>query len=264
MRRTVFEVPKMDCPSEERLIRMALDGADAVGHLRFDLAARVVVVEHSGDPGPILARLEPLGLGARVTSSDEAEPAAAAATPGEAGEGRTLRILLAINAAMFLVEVVAGWLAQSSGLIADSLDMLADAFVYGLSLLAVGRPHRTKLRSAHLSGVFQAVLAAGVLVDVGRRYLTGSSPEPPTMIGVSTLALAANVTCLLLLARHRNGGAHMKASWIFSTNDVLANLGVIAAGALVAWTGSRVPDLVIGTMVALMVLSGAWRILRLR
>ena len=264
MRRTVFEVPKMDCPSEERLIRMALDGVDAVGQLRFDLPARAVVVEHRGDSGPILARLEPLGLGARVSSSEEAEPAGPGATPGEAGEGKTLRLLLAINAAMFLVEVVAGWLAQSSGLIADSLDMLADAFVYGLSLHAVGRPHRTKLRAAHLSGVFQALLAAGVLVDVGRRYVTGSSPEPPAMIGVSTLALAANVTCLLLLARHRHGGAHMKASWIFSTNDVLANLGVIAAGALVAWTGSRVPDLVIGTMVALMVLSGAWRILRLR
>jgi Co/Zn/Cd efflux system component len=264
MRRTVLEVPEMDCPSEERLIRMALDGVDAVGQLHFDLAARTVDVVHSGDPGPILARLEPLGLGARVSSSDEAAPAVAGATPGEAGEGRTLRILLAINAAMFLVEVVAGWLAQSSGLIADSLDMLADAFVYGLSLLAVGRPHRTKLRAAHLSGVFQAVLAAGVLVDVGRRYLAGSSPEPPAMIGISTLALAANAACLLLLARHRNGGAHMKASWIFSTNDVLANLGVIAAGALVAWTGSRIPDLVIGTMVALMVLLGAYRILRLR
>ena len=84
------------------------------------------------------------------------------------------------------------------------------------------------------------------------------------MIGISALALAANVTCLLLLARHRHGGAHMKASWIFSTNDVLANLGIMAAGALVAWTGSRLPDLVIGTLVAALVLLGAVRILRLR
>ena len=84
------------------------------------------------------------------------------------------------------------------------------------------------------------------------------------MIGISALALAGNVTCLLLLARHRHGGAHMKASWIFSTNDVLANLGVIVAGALVAWTGSRLPDLVIGTAVGVLVLAGAVRILRLR
>ena len=84
------------------------------------------------------------------------------------------------------------------------------------------------------------------------------------MIGISLLALAANVTCLLLIARHRHGGAHMKASWIFSTNDVLANLGVIAAGALVALTGSRLPDLLIGAAVALLVFVGAVRILRLR
>ncbi len=84
------------------------------------------------------------------------------------------------------------------------------------------------------------------------------------MIGISLLALAANVGCLVLISRHRHGGAHMKASWIFSTNDVLVNLGVMAAGALVAWTGSRVPDLVIGTAVGLLVLVGAFRILRLR
>ena len=84
------------------------------------------------------------------------------------------------------------------------------------------------------------------------------------MIGISALALAANVSCLFLLARHRHGGAHMRASWIFSTNDVLANLGVMVAGALVAWTGSRLPDLVVGTVVAALVLLGAVRILRLR
>jgi Co/Zn/Cd efflux system component len=103
-----------------------------------------------------------------------------------------------------------------------------------------------------------------VFADVARRLVGGSAPEPPAMIGVSAMALAANVACLLLVARHRHGGAHMKASWIFSTNDVLANLGVVAAGALVAWTGSRLPDLVVGTAVALLVLAGATRILRLR
>ncbi len=122
----------------------------------------------------------------------------------------------------------------------------------------------TKLRAAHLSGVLQALLALGVLADVLRRLVTGSAPEAPAMVGISALALAANVSCLLLIAKHRHGGAHMKASWIFSTNDVLANLGVMAAGALVAWTGSRIPDLVIGTGVGLLVLRGAIRILRIR
>lgn len=262
-RRTLFAIPKMDCPSEERLIRLAVDGLEGVGELTFDLEKRTLAVTHRGESGPVLAKLEPLGLGARVVESGEAvatEPAA----PAVRNEASTLRLLLAINAALFLVEILAGWLAQSTGLIADSLDMLADAFVYGLALWAVGRSSRAKLRAAHASGVLQALLAAGVFADVARRWVVGSAPEPPAMIGISALALAGNVSCLLLLARHRNGGAHMKASWIFSTNDVLANLGVMTAGVLVAATGSRLPDLVIGSMVAALVLLGAVRILRLR
>jgi Co/Zn/Cd efflux system component len=115
--------------------------------------------------------------------------------------------------------------------------LLADAGVYGLSLYAVARSARLKLRAAHVSGWLQAALALGALADVTRRLLLGSAPEGAAMMGVSLLALAANVTSLLLVARHRDGGAHMKASFIFSTNDVLANLGVILAGLLVAWTG---------------------------
>lgn len=262
--RTVFAVPKMDCPSEERMIRMALDGVDGVGELRFDLAARRLMVLHHGDATPVLARLEPLGLGAEVISTAPAAGEPSAAPLDDAAEARTLRLLLAINAAMFVVEVVAGWLAQSTGLIADSLDMLADAMVYGLSLYAVGRHAQAKLRAAHLSGALQGGLALGVLTDVVRRLVAGSAPEAPAMIGVSALAFAANVSCLVLISRHRDGGAHMKASWIFSTNDVLANIGVAVAGALVAWTGSRVPDLVVGAAVGLLVLGGAARILRLR
>ena len=262
-RRTLLAIPKMDCPSEERLIRMALDGLDGVDELRFDLHGRTLSVTHQGEPEPVVAKLEPLGLGARVVESSEAG-SAEPATPEAHDEAGTLRLLLAINAVLFLVEIVAGWLAQSTGLIADSLDMLADAFVYGLALWAVGRASAAKLRAAHASGVLQALLAAGVFFDVARRWVTGSAPEPPAMIGISALALAGNVSCLLLLARHRHGGAHMKASWIFSTNDVLANLGVMAAGALVAATSSRLPDLVVGTLVAALVLLGAVRILRLR
>ena len=178
-------------------------------------------------------------------------------------EADTLRVLLAINAGMFAVEVLAGWLAQSTGLLADSLDMLADAAVYGLALHAVGRPVGLKVRAAHASGGLQLALALGAFVEVARRAVFGSAPEPPAMIGVSLVALSANVTCLALIHRHRHRGAHMEASYIFSANDVLANLGVIAAGALVGWTGSRVPDLVIGAAIAGLVLRGAIRILKL-
>ncbi len=262
--RSVFAVPKMDCPSEERMIRMALDGVAGISGLRCDIQARTVTVVHAGEPAPLLGKLEQLGLGARLSVSEETDFAGVPVPVDDATEARALRVLLGVNAAMFVVELAAGWLAQSSGLIADSLDMLADAMVYGLSLYAVGKAAASKVRAAHVSGVFQGVLAVGVLADVVRRLVAGSAPEAPAMVLISVLALAANVSCLVLISRHRHGGAHMKASWIFSTNDVLANVGVIVAGALVAWTGSRIPDLVIGAAVGLLVLAGAVRILRLR
>lgn len=165
---------------------------------------------------------------------------------------------------MFVVELVAGWLAQSTGLLADSLDMFADAAVYALALAAVGRAAARKLRAARVSGWLQLALAVGAFAEVARRAVFGSEPEPPAMIGIALLALVANAACLALVWRHRHGAAHMKASYIFTANDVLNNLGVIGAGALVGWTHSRYPDLVVGAVIAAIVLRGAVRILRLR
>jgi cation diffusion facilitator family transporter len=170
--------------------------------------------------------------------------------------------LLAINGAMFLVEFVSGWLAESTGLIADSLDMLADASVYGISLYAVGRSVRAKSSAASLSGIFQILLAAVVLVDVSRRFIVGSEPVSGLMMGVGAVALAANMICLALIYKQRHGEIHMRASWIFSVNDVLANLGVIIAGLLVLVLGSRLPDLIIGLVISALVFRGGIRILR--
>lgn len=177
-------------------------------------------------------------------------------------ESKVLWQLLAINGVMFVIELVIGWLAQSTGLIADSLDMLADAGVYGIGLYAVGRTLREKTHAASVSGVLQISLAILVVADVIRRYVVGSEPFGGLMMGVSLLALIANLTCLALLAKHREGEVHMRASWIFSTNDVLANLGVILAGALVYFTGSRTPDLIIGLIIAVVVARGGVIILR--
>lgn len=262
LRRTVFHVPKMDCVAEEAIVRTALDGAEGIRRLEFDLPARSLTVWHAGDAGAVLQRLDELQLGARLGRSEEAEEA----TIGSARDGaeaRTLWTVLAINAAMFVVEGTAGWIAESTGLLADGLDMLADALVYGVALYAVGREPALKWRAARLCGGLQVVLALTALAEVLRRALFGSEPAPPLMVGVSIVALAANVTSLWLVARHREGGVHMKATYICTTNDVLANLGVIVAGGLVEWTGSAIPDLVIGTAIAALVLRGAVRILRL-
>ncbi len=256
----------MDCPSEERLIRLALDSLDGIGQLEFDLESRRLHVVHTdGLAETVLGRLEPLRFGAEVVASRPAEPTTCAAAPATdtAGEARVLWQLLAINAAMFVLELGLGLWGQSTGLIADSLDMLADAMVYGVSLYAVGRSAVSQQQAARLSGVLQLLLALGALGEVVRRTVSGSEPVEAAMMGVGALALAANLACVALLARHREGGVHLKASWIFTTNDALANLGVIVAGGLVWWTGSSIPDLVVGALVGLLVLSGAVRILRM-
>lgn len=174
---------------------------------------------------------------------------------------QVLITLLAINATMFVVEIVTGLIAESTGLIADSLDMLADAVVYGLGLYAVGREAGARIRAAFASGYFQMALAMIVAFDVGRRAVFGSDPEPGYMVLIGLVALAANVVCLRLITKHRDGGVHMRASYIFSKNDVIANAGVIVGGVLVYVTGVRWPDLVVGIAIAYVVFRGALAII---
>lgn len=175
---------------------------------------------------------------------------------------KVLVVLLLINAVMFVVEIGAGLISESTALIADSIDMLADAMVYGIGLYAVARSPLSKIRAARLSGVFQILLGIGVGVDILRRLLAGSEPVSLLMITVGLAALAANVICLLLIARHRHGEVHMRASWIFSKNDVIANLGIVAGGALVWALESNLPDLIIGAAIVALVVRGGVHIIR--
>ncbi len=177
-------------------------------------------------------------------------------------ETRVLVTLLLINGAMFLGEFGVGWWAQSTALIADAMDMLADAMVYGVGLYAVGKAISSKIHAATLSGWFQVGIGLLVLLDIFRRIVVGSEPVSSLMMGVGVVALVANIICLMLISKHREGEVHMRASWIFSKNDVIANIGVILAGILVAITGSRIPDLVMGLAVAAVVLRGGLVILQ--
>ena len=265
--KTRYHIRKMDCPSEENLIRMALGALPQVQQLQFFLQDRQLDVVHQGGTDAITQRLESLNLGAVLQSSApfQADPTASADnSKADADERKLLLRLLTINAVMFVTELIVGVWAQSTGLIADSLDMLADAAVYSVALLAVGLSATKKVRAAHLSGWLQALLAAGVLFEVARRFWAGTEPMSTLMIVMASVALIANTLCLYLISQSRSDGAHMKATKIFSTNDVLANLGVIVAGGLVAWTGSGYPDLVIGGIIGIIVLDGARRILALR
>lgn len=260
---STFLIPKMDCSAEEQMVRMALSSVNEVKGLTFDLPNRKLKVFHNDGLNEITSKLEALGFGAKlestVTSVGEIPEKA-----DTSEQAKVLKILLAINAALFVIEFISGLIAASTGLIADSLDMFADAAVYGIALYAVGKAAKYQVKAAHFAGWIQLFLAITVIVDVIRRFILGSEPESLLMIVIGFLALIANVACLYLISGHKDGGAHMKASWIFSANDVIVNLGVIIAGFLVALTGSAYPDLVIGIIVSLFVLNGARKILALK
>jgi Co/Zn/Cd efflux system component len=176
-------------------------------------------------------------------------------------EQKALWLLFALNAAMFIIEGTAGLAVESMGLVADSLDMLADASVYGLALLAVGKPDTSKVRAAFAAGYLQLALASVAVLKLLWALMVGSDPEPATMIGVSVLALTVNAIAVGLLRRHRHGEVHIRAAWIFSATDVQVNLLVIAAALLVLWFSSAVPDLVVGAAICVLVFRSVWRIL---
>lgn len=165
--------------------------------------------------------------------------------------------LMVINGLMFFFEISLGWYAQSTGLIADSFDMFADALVYAIGLYAIGKSLQHKAKAALISGWFQGVLGIMIFVDVTRRVLMGSEPLSLFMILMGGVALVANIYCLRLIDAHKEGDVHMRASWIFSKNDVIANTGVIVGGGLVWALDSRWPDLIIGALIALVILNGA-------
>ena len=182
--------------------------------------------------------------------------------PGEAQERRSLWWALVLNAAMAVIGGVAGWFADSTGLLADALDMLSDASVYAIALFAIGRSALFKARAASISGIALLLLGAAMLFEVGRRIFQGSEPVSGAMLAVALLSLAVNVTVLRLLRRFRDNEVHLRAAWIFTRADVVANLGVIAAALLVLATRSPIPDLVVGAAIGLYVIREALEIVR--
>lgn len=174
---------------------------------------------------------------------------------------RVLRWVLGINLAQAVVVVGIGVFADSTGLMGAGLDNLADAAVYGVSLYAVGHTLAAKARAARLSGTFLILLGVGLLVEVIRRFVTGAEPVGLVMILTALANAATNLVVLWLLRKHRDEGVHMKASWIFTGNDMAANAGIVVSGLAVIWLRSPIPDLVIGIVVAGIAIRGGWDIL---
>lgn len=262
MEKSIFEITKMDCPSEENLIRMKLGEILSIKNLDFDIPNRQLTVFHEGEIERIEQSIIELNLGGKRQSTEKTEQIN---FEEDTSQRKLLWTVLFINFAFFIIEMTTGLLSKSMGLVADSLDMLADSFVYGISLLAVGTTIIRKKQIAKIAGYFQIILAIVGFVEVLRRFLSAEElPNFSTMIIISILALIANGLCLYLLQQSKSKEeVHMKASMIFTSNDVIINLGVIIAGVLVNWLNSNQPDLIIGTIVFVLVIQGAFRILKL-
>lgn len=262
MEKSIFHISKMDCPSEENLIRMKLLEVPGIKNLDFDLNNRHLTIFHEGRISEIERLLHELNLGSSLINSETSE---VIEFSKNADQRKLLWTVLIINFSFFVIEILFGLISGSMGLVADSLDMLADSFVYGLSLLAVGTALIMKKRIAKIAGYFQITLAAVGFFEVLRRFFgVEKVPDYSTMIIVSIFALFANAICLYLLQKSKSKEeVHMKASMIFTSNDVIINLGVIIAGTLVHFLHSNKPDLIIGTIVFMVVIQGALRILKL-
>lgn len=266
MYQSLFYISEMDCPAEENMLRMKFAEKAGVHQLECDLSTRQCRIFHTAPLAEIEAAVDALHLGATLLKSEEYEPQEQPQEPerNAAQQKQLLLTVLLINAAFFLIEAVAGMVGESMGLLADGLDMLADALVYGMALWAVGGSVRRQKNIARYSAYLQFSLAFLGVLEVLRRFFTWDGvPNISLMIGVSVFALLGNATCLWLLNRQKSEQAHMRASQIFTANDVIINLGVILAAILVQLTQQAYADLIIGLIIYAIVFRGAFRILAL-
>lgn len=253
----------MDCPSEEQMIRIKLADLTNINSLDFDIPNRQLTVYHADNYEQIFQRLDNLKFDTSLLNSITVNQ-----YPTESHntdrERKLLWQVLAINFFFFALELTTGLIANSMGLVADSLDMLADSMVYGLSIFVVGKMVTRKKNVAKAAGYFQMALALLGFTEVIRRFIgLEVIPAFQTMIIISILALIGNGLSLYLLQKNKSKEAHMQASMIFTSNDVIVNLGVIVAGGLVYVTNSKYPDLIVGTIVFSIVGHGAFKILKL-
>ncbi|MDX2174717.1 MAG: cation transporter [Bacteroidota bacterium] len=261
MKKSTIYISKMDCPSEENMIRLKLQGLHFM-KLDFDIPNRNLYVYHESDITSIFNAVNDLNLGASLIGSEESNYTHV--SEDHSKEKKLLWTVLLINLSLFILEIIAGFISESMGLVADSLDMLADAMVYGLSLYAVGHLASKKKQIAKMSGYFQMALALFGIIEVIRRFLgIEEVPEFQLMIIISLFALVGNAVSLYLLQKSKSNEVHMQASVIFTSNDVIVNIGVILAGAIVYFTNSKYPDLIVGSIVFILVAKGAIRILKL-
>lgn len=179
-----------------------------------------------------------------------------------AGFKRALWWVIAINASMFVVEMLGGAWVGSQALKADALDFLADAATYGLSLWVIGRSVKTRANAAIVKGISLLLMGAWVLSSSLYQVMFLQVPVAPLMSLVGLLALIANVISVLILMRYKDGDANVRSVWLCSRNDAIGNVAVIMAAGAVWYTQSAWPDLLVAIFMAGLFTRSAVQILK--
>jgi Co/Zn/Cd efflux system component/copper chaperone CopZ len=254
-----YSVQGMDCASCARKVESAARAVAGVAAARVSTTTQILELDPGGAD---LADVERnvLAAGYRLEPVDwEGQAVAAHSTPAYR---RALVWVVSLNLGFGGVEMAGGFVSGSQALKADALDFLGDGLITGLAIVAIGWSLGWRARAAALQGVFLALLGLGVLGTTAWRVLSGDAPEAGLMGLLGIVALAVNVGAAAILLPHRMGDANVRAVWLFSRNDAIGNAAVIVAAALVAWTGTRWPDLIVAAGVAGLFLHSAWTIIR--
>lgn len=266
-----YQVTGMDCSSCAAKIEGAARKIEGVADVKVSITSQVMTLEVD-EPATRLPLLESAitGLGYQLdrigASRDTADgddddriPDLSHVTPAYK---RALWIVVLLNVGYGVVEIVGSFLAGSQALQADALDFLGDGMISFLGLVSVGWGLAARAKAALLQGVFLGLLGLGVVASTIYRVFIEHQPESVLMGGFALVAFVVNVLAAVVLIPHRKGDANMRAVWLFSRNDAIGNLAVVAAAGLVWWTGTQWPDLVVAFAVAGLFLQSAWSIMR--
>lgn len=266
-----YQVTGMDCSSCAAKIEGAARKVEGVADVKVSIASQIMTlqVDEPANRLPLLEsaitdlgyQLDRIGPSSDTADGDDDDriPDLSHVTPAYK---RALWIVVLLNVGYGVVEIVGSFLAGSQALQADALDFLGDGMISFLGLVAVGWGLAARAKAALLQGVFLGLLGLGVVASTIYRVFIEHQPESVLMGGFALVAFVVNVLAAVVLIPHRKGDANMRAVWLFSRNDAIGNLAVVAAAGLVWWTGTQWPDLVVAFAVAGLFLQSAWSIIR--
>lgn len=268
---TRYRVAGMDCASCATKIEAAARGVTGVEQVRVSVASQLMSLTTNDADSTAAVERAVTDLGYQLSRLDAAQgrPEATRGDDDELpkdlthlapGYRRALWIVVLLNVGYGAVEMVGGFIAGSQALKADALDFVGDGLITFLGLLAIAWSLAWRARAALLQGLFLGALGAGVLVNTVYRVLVLNVPTAELMGLFGAVALVVNVAAALVLIPHRSGDANVRAVWLFSRNDAIGNVAVVAAAGLVYLTGTPWPDLIVAVVIAGLFLHSAWRI----